>query len=82
MKQFKTPEIFATIKIPDGYFGHTCVAGLALIGLKPVAVHSFGYHSLGLPDCLSKGEVLWLIKNHPNFRDRIKLIEEVKHETV
>lgn len=60
--------IFATGRLPDGYFGATVQCDFALVGPRVVAVHPFGCHTLGLPDATDTTEALWLLRNHPTSR--------------
>lgn len=63
-------KVFVNVSHPDGYNGNRAIVGLALIDNKIIEVASCGYYTCPAVSCaVDQEEVMWLIENHPNFRD-------------
>ena len=60
-------DIFATGSMPDGYFGNRINCAFSIIDHPVVAIHTFGFHKIGLT-VVDKDEALWLLQNDPKQR--------------
>ena len=55
---------------PDGYNGNMVNVQLALVNNKIIEISPSGCYRCPAVSCaIDHNEVLWLVENHPNFKD-------------
>lgn len=63
-------KVFAKATRPEGYFGKKTVIGFALHEGKIIEVADCGYYTCPCVPCAnSQEEIIWLVNNHPLFKD-------------